>query len=697
MRVTIRIGELAPTPWQSFRHAGDGGTTMSTAKFARRGGGMTMIAPHATGHKMAKDSQSSQNHPLLPRKVLMASRGCRGLGLGISAVAGASVLGLTSMTGPAVAFAADTALIMGPSGVPTPPQSYVDAVEQLYLVPNGYGAYTPQALTTPEQYYPVTGVNSLTPDTSIAQGVTILNNAINQQIAAGNHVVVFGYSQSSVIASQEMAALASSSNPPSPNQLSFVLVGDETNPNGGIITRFEVPGAPLSLPSLGETFNDAPTASNTYPTTVYTSEYDGYADFPQYPIDFLSDLNADLGMIYQHFAYADLTPQQISSAIALPTVGNSTTQYYMIPTANLPLLDPLRLIPLIGDPLADLLQPDLTVLVNLGYGSITNGWSPGPANVPTPFGLFPTNINPADVLTALANGAIQGVTNALNDLKAPTLLDTSSLSGLLAGLHTIGLTPSNNPSLLQLLAGFSTLGNEPVPGTSSGGNTLTGVVSNDLAVALPLADTALAIGASLPQYDAQLFVSQLQAGNLLNAIGMPIAADLALAPYSLIVGAAFPILGAAATTLTQLAEVTGLEPNPTDPPASVGTTKAQPAVSTNAGADAAKAPNSAPTPASVPATRVRQTVSAVDGSSATAGVADAGQRSGNSASSNRAPSTPGLTGGLGTAVTGRGAHAPAVSVGRVGEGTGVTGTSRSSGSTHSTHRTAGTGLHRAHG
>jgi hypothetical protein len=75
----------------------------------------------------------------------------------------ASVLGLTSMTRPAVAFGADTALIMGGTGLPVPPQSYVDAVEQLYLVPNGYGAYTPQALTTPEEFYPVTGVNSLPP------------------------------------------------------------------------------------------------------------------------------------------------------------------------------------------------------------------------------------------------------------------------------------------------------------------------------------------------------------------------------------------------------------------------------------------------------------------------------------------------------------------------------------------------------
>jgi hypothetical protein len=474
---------------------------------------------------------------------------------------------------PAVKLSASTALILGGTGLPTPGQSYVDAAEQLYLVPNGYGAYTPQVLITPEQAYPITGVNSLTADASGAQGVTILDSAINQQIAADNHVVVFGYSQGAGVASQEAAQLASSSDPPSPSQLSFVLVGDPSFPNGGFNQRFEVPGALLSLPSLGATFNYAPAAGSPYPTAVYTQEYDGFADFPQYPINLLADLNAYVGIFTQHFGYVDLTPQQISSAIALPTTGNTTTRYYMIPTANLPLLAPVRLIPLIGNPLADLLQPDLRVLVNLGYGSITDGWSPGPANVPTPFGLFPTNINPVDVLTALANGAVQGVTNALNDLKTPQLFDLSSLSEFLAGFHTVGFTPSNSPSLLQLLAGFSALGNGGVPVSSTGGvvNTLTSVIANDLAVAKPLVDTALAIGASLPAYDAELFASQLAAGNLLNAVGLPIAADLALVPYALIAGAVFPIVGAVATTVTQLAELAGLEPNPTGTAATTGT------------------------------------------------------------------------------------------------------------------------------
>jgi PE-PPE domain len=358
----------------------------------------------------------------------------------------------------------------------------------------------------------------------------------------------------------------------------------------------------------------------------------------------LSDLNAYLGIFTQHFGYADLTPQQISSAKPLPTTGDTTTQYYIIPTANLPLLAPVRLIPLIGDPLADLVQPDLAILVNLGYGSITNGWSPGPANVTTPFGFLPTNINLSDLVTALANGAVQGVTNALNDLKNPQLIDLSPLSLFLAGLNTIGDTPSTTPTLLQLLGAFATIGNAGVPVTSSGGilNTLTSVISNDLAVTQPLANSALAIGASLPQYDAQLFTSQLQAGNLLNAIGMPIAADAALGLYTLIFGAVFPVVGAAATTVTQLAQLAGLEPNP----AAAGTAStaiAQPALSTNAGANAATAPhngtNAATGLASLPvATAVDLTVSAAPNSAKPLGGL-------NTAASTTGPHTAASTGG----------------------------------------------------
>ena len=93
-----------------------------------------------------------------------------------------------------------TALVMGGSSIPIPPQSYVNAADTLYLQPRDFTG-TPQALDTPEGFYPTTGVNSLTADASEAQGAQILNGAITGQIADGNvdaanPVVVFGYSQS---------------------------------------------------------------------------------------------------------------------------------------------------------------------------------------------------------------------------------------------------------------------------------------------------------------------------------------------------------------------------------------------------------------------------------------------------------------------------------------------------------------------
>jgi hypothetical protein len=162
--------------------------------------------------------------------------------------------------------------------------------------------------------------------------------------------------------------------------LNFTLVGDVSNPNGGLLARFPS----LSLPSLGFTFGTA-TPDNSFPTHIYTIEYDGFADFPQYPIDFLSDLNAFLGIIELHGTYPFFSGDQILNAIQLTnTVGTPLTQYYILPTQNLPLLDPVRAIPVIGNPIADLLQPDLRVLVDLGYGSTTQGLVTRPAERPHP-------------------------------------------------------------------------------------------------------------------------------------------------------------------------------------------------------------------------------------------------------------------------------------------------------------------------
>ena len=135
----------------------------------------------------------------------------------------------------------------------------------------------------------------------------------------------------------------------------------------------------------------------------------------------------------------------------LDTVGDTLTNYYMIPVDDLPLLDPLRLIPVVGNPLADLLQPDMKVLVDLGYGSITDGWSQGPANVPTPFELFPTDIN----WPRRCHRAGQGRTGKASRLpiadlenpdnyQIPSLLDNPTLAA--TGGCRIHLRPDRHPA-----------------------------------------------------------------------------------------------------------------------------------------------------------------------------------------------------------------------------------------------------------
>lgn len=181
---------------------------------------------------------------------------------------------------------------------------------------------------------------------SVAQGVTLLNDEINHQInTLGNSVVVFGYSQSAAIATNEINALMAMGAPHA-GQLSFVLASNPNAPDGGILARF--PG--FYIPFLDVPFTGATPPNSPYPTSMYTIQYDGVANAPQYPLHVLSDLNALMGYFYLHPTYQYLTAAQVGSALLLPTAPGYTgnTQYYMWLTQNLPLLQPIRDIPCSG-------------------------------------------------------------------------------------------------------------------------------------------------------------------------------------------------------------------------------------------------------------------------------------------------------------------------------------------------------------
>ncbi|MGB9226306.1 PE family protein [Mycobacterium sp.] len=438
--------------------------------------------------------------------------------------------------GAAASPAAAVTLVMGASGLPIPFPLYIDQVTQLFIQPF-YTVGNVMGLNTPEGLYPLTGVKDLTFDVSAARGVTILDQAIKAAFATGaNPVNVFGYSQSAVVASMEMAALNPSNTPGGSllgagQVLNFSLVGDVSNPNGGLLPRF--PG--LKLPSIGLTLFGTATPDNSFPTQIHTIEYDGFADFPQYPLNVVSDVNAFLGIIELHGQYPDygINPD-LGTAIELTnTVGTPLTHYYIIPSAHVPLVSPIRAIPVIGTPLADLIEPDVRVIVDLGYGSTTQGWSPDPPNVPTGFGVIPP-VSPAQVLSALNTGTQQGISAFQHDIST-MLSSPPSAAGLTAALSSAGTGAD------QIAAGLSAAVSSPASfiGAIQDVNTrvvnaVTGSTAAAYSVALPTADIANALAISLPSYDINVFLDGIErmadgdpVGGLVYALGGPFAADTA--------------------------------------------------------------------------------------------------------------------------------------------------------------------------
>jgi hypothetical protein len=393
-----------------------------------------------------------------------AAVGKLGGSAGIGGSGGLSVNGATAASAGAAGSSAgpwgtgdDIALIMGGTGSEAgtlrsglPSAAFLDGVVGRFIDPvQAFFSGQPVfpgikaiGLATPEQSAPNTGLFDLSLGQSIDEGVKALNTAITQTYA-GHNIVVLGYSQSAAIATLEMNALQAAGQI-NPASLHFVLLGDPDNPNGGIWAR------QFGLPNLPSYYT--PTNPNTpFPTDIYTIQYDGFADFPRYPIDLLADINAGMGMVYAHLTYASLTPQQLASAVQLATspgyyADGGMTHYYMIPSQTLPLLEPLnqlqQAVPILKpiiQPFIDLTQPDLKYLVDLGYDDPFA--STTYANVVTPFGLFP-NDNPISFLVGLDQNTATGINAALADFGL-TQVAHAQLPGLVTRLAQLDPSLSN--------------------------------------------------------------------------------------------------------------------------------------------------------------------------------------------------------------------------------------------------------------
>lgn len=345
--------------------------------------------------------------------------------VGLLAGGCAGLLGMTSALGAGVALGDDTALIMGSAFQPTPKDSYIDQVMDHFLNPQNpfpgqptFPGYTPVGVTTPQTDY----------GSGIVQGAADIDAAIRAHLADGDNVTVFGYSMSAAVATQELVNLLGlpADEQPDPANLSFVLLENLGNPNGGFFTRFDS-GMPMT-PTDG-----------IYHTDIYTIEYSGATDFPKYPLNFLALANAMAGYVYLHPALlpgwpTTFDPDSVHDAVQLPTSEDVNTDYFLIPTQNLPLLDGIRAFPVFGPAMADLVQPALRVLIDLGYDRSD------PADVLTPVSWSLPTIDWDTVSHNLELGFEQGWTAAqvqlgmlpeseLPDLY-PYLPDLSGLIGI---------------------------------------------------------------------------------------------------------------------------------------------------------------------------------------------------------------------------------------------------------------------------
>lgn len=276
------------------------------------------------------------------------------------------------------------------------------------------------AVYGPEEFFPI---GRLTFDKSVAEGLANLSHCLaagadcvfNDDAAVtpavgpstaphpGDSLMVFGYSQSSVIASLAKRDLIEDYQAGDP-AVSFMMVANPMRPNGGVLMRAN--GWP-TIPILGVSFSGAsptdsvrlPDGTYAYPTVDIARQYDGLGgDFPVRPLNLIALLNAFMGYGLLHGETVDVP---FSKARFQATEGD--TSYYLIETDIVPLLQPFASI--IPKPILAALDAPLRVLIEDAYDRDV---SPG---TPTAFSWWPTTD-----LFGLAVNLIKSIPVAVDNL-----------------------------------------------------------------------------------------------------------------------------------------------------------------------------------------------------------------------------------------------------------------------------------------
>ncbi len=262
----------------------------------------------------------------------------------------------------AVQLLATTALIMGGTQHPlsNPPDTnqfisdYMDLAEDHYITP-GTGVTPNDRLPVvyPAEFFPAFGTTTF--DDSVADGRGNLGSCLgggscnNDDPVEADHFIVFGYSQSAVVASLVKGDLISEADP-AMNGTKVVLLSNPSRQNGGILGRgFEGLTIPIfGITFYGDTQNScdtdpcSPTDDFVLPTVDVAQQYDFLGGDAPARLDPLAFANSIAAYVLLH---GNMPNRSIAGVGQIPTDRNviyqdtyGDTTYYMVTAPQLPLL-----------------------------------------------------------------------------------------------------------------------------------------------------------------------------------------------------------------------------------------------------------------------------------------------------------------------------------------------------------------------
>ncbi len=306
------------------------------------------------------------------------------------------------------------------------------------------------AVIYPAQFFPVFG--STTFDDSVAVGRANLSHCLGASLGVCNyntgvgsaapnpktdHFIVFGYSQSAVVASLVKNDLINDPTPdPALDGTEFFMAANPMRPNGGILGRgFEG----LTIPIIGITFygptkNSCPTATpcsprgpgidgNVYPTVDVAQQYDLLGgDAPAVPYNILAWANSLAAYALLH---GQVPTHSLDDSDVVYQGAYGDTKYYMIDSDLLPILMVAEQAG-VPRPILAFANAPLQVLVESAYyRDISPGEHVG-------FQLLPSS-DPITLTVNLVKSIPVGIDDGLDEAGLGRVLGTTE-----AGLYGVG-------------------------------------------------------------------------------------------------------------------------------------------------------------------------------------------------------------------------------------------------------------------